>query len=235
MKQRSDLNLKLEDLFSIGAQFGHKILHPKMKPYVYCIMNDIFIINLEKTIEKINKVCDLMFNLGKNGEKILFVGTKPVSKELVKDTASKLGCFYVTSKWNAGLLTNIQTTLNTIANINKMMIMKDNINLTKKYRNKIERTVNKQKIIYEGVLNMKKLPSAIICLSAGEKKAIIEAGKHLNIPVVSIIDTNDSTDHIQYPIPCNDDVEAVIKTILDTIKHYYLEGLENYVGKKHFH
>lgn len=155
-KERSELNLKLEDLFSLGAQFGHKILNPKMKSYVYCIINDIYIINLEKTIEKLNKVCDLLFNLGRSGEKILFVGTKPVSKELVKTLASQIGCFYITKKWNAGLLTNFPTTLNTIASINKMMISQDNMSLTKKVRNSIQRAIKKKSEIYEGVLNMKK-------------------------------------------------------------------------------
>lgn len=231
MKNRSELGIKLEDLFVCGAHFGHKSLQAKMQPYVYGMSGDVYIINLEKTLIFIDKACEVMFNAGKNGDKILFVGTKAITKETAKNLAMKIGGFFVNEKWNAGMLTNFETTQKTINNLGKMGLQKENMTLTKKERGIIGRKVEFQNKVYDGILKMKKLPNLIVCLSGDEKQATQE-GAYLNIPIISIIDTNNNPENVTYPIACNDDAETAINLIGDALTSAYLEGLENYVVKK---
>ena len=217
--------VKFEDLLGTGAHFGHvtRKWDPNFKPYILLEKNGVHIINLESTIESIEKACDFVKEIvGKNGE-ILFVGTKKQAQDIVQQEADKCSMFYIVERWLGGTLTNFSTIKKSIKRLK--MLEKEGSNLYENMTKKETQMLNREKVKladqHRGIKDMRRLPDALVIVDAQyEDTAIREAGR-LEIPVIAIVDSNTNPNKVDYPIPANDDsmrtIQLIISAIADTI------------------
>ena len=217
--------VKFEDLLGTGAHFGHvtRKWHPNFKPYILLEKNGVHIINLESTIESIEKACDFVKDIvGKNGE-ILFVGTKKQAQDIVQQEADRCSMFYIVERWLGGTLTNFSTIKKSIKRLK--MLEKEGSNLYENMTKKETQMLNREKVKladqHRGIKDMRRLPDALVVVDAQyEDTAIREAGR-LEIPVIAIVDSNTNPNKVDYPIPANDDsmrtIQLIISAIADTI------------------
>ena len=215
-------------LLEAGVHFGHqtKRWNPKMKPYIYGSRDDIYIIDLDKTVEGMETAYEAMKSIAENGGTFLYVGTKKQAGEVAKEEATRSNSYYVTERWLGGTLTNFRTIrrrVNRLEEIEKME--KDGVFsvLPKKEVIKLKKEYDKLNRLLEGIRGMKKLPQAMIIVdSKKEENAIREAIK-LNIPVFGLIDTNCDPDDVDYVIPGNDDAVRSIKVVLGALTNAICE------------
>ena len=217
--------VKFEDLLGTGAHFGHvtRKWDPNFKPYILLEKNGVHIINLESTIESIDKACDFVKDIvGKNGE-ILFVGTKKQAQDIVQQEADRCSMFYIVERWLGGTLTNFSTIKKSIKRLK--MLEKEGSNLYENMTKKETQMLNREKVKladqHRGIKDMRRLPDALVIVDAQyEDTAIREAGR-LEIPVIAIVDSNTNPNKVDYPIPANDDsmrtIQLIISAIADTI------------------
>jgi small subunit ribosomal protein S2 len=217
--------VKFEDLLGTGAHFGHvtRKWDPNFKPYILLEKNGVHIINLESTIESIEKACDFVKDIvGKNGE-ILFVGTKKQAQDIVQQEADRCSMFYIVERWLGGTLTNFSTIKKSIKRLK--MLEKEGSNLYENMTKKETQMLNREKVKladqHRGIKDMRRLPDALVIVDAQyEDTAIREAGR-LEIPVIAIVDSNTNPNKVDYPIPANDDsmrtIQLIISAIADTI------------------
>ena len=219
----------MKALLEAGVHFGHQTRrwNPKMAPYIYTERNGIYIIDLQKTVKKLEEAYSFVRELAANGQSILFVGTKKQAQDAIKEEAERCGQFYVNARWLGGMLTNFKTMRTRIARLNQLQKMQAAGTfdlLPKKEVIKLQLEIAKLEKYLGGVKEMKKLPGALFVVdSRKEKNAIAEARK-LNIPIVAIVDTNCDPDEIDYVIPGNDDAIRAIKLISQTMANAVLEG-----------
>lgn len=212
----------LREMLDNGVHFGHSASrwHPKMKKYIYGERQNIHIINLEKTRDGLESALKYMVDEVSHGKTILFVGTKPQARELVKEASSKAGMPYVVERWFGGWLTNFGVLKKNIKALDEMekAVAEDAWSkLTKKEKLQNEEKMAKQTKLVEGVRGLTKLPDILFVSNAqNEKIAITEANK-LGIPVVSFVDTNTNPKGVDYVIPANDDSVKSLKMLLDVI------------------
>ena len=221
--------VSMKQLLEAGVHFGHQTRrwNPKMAPYIYTERNGIYIIDLQKTVKKLEEAYAFVRSLAENGENILFVGTKKQAQDAIKEEAEKVGQYYVNARWLGGMLTNfktMRTRIDRLAHLRKMEADDTFAMLPKKevirYRNEIE----KLEKYLGGVKEMKKLPGALFIVDPRkERNAILEARK-LHIPIVAIVDTNCDPDEIDYVIPGNDDAIRAIRLIAATMANAVTEG-----------
>ena len=220
-------------LLEAGVHFGHqtKRWNPKMKPYIFGARDDIYIINLDKTVEGMESAYAEMKSIADNGGTFLFVGTKKQASEVAKEEAIRSKSYYVTERWLGGTLTNFRTIRKRVNRLEEIEKMEENGTfevLPKKEVIKLKKEYEKLNKLLCGIRDMVKLPQAIIIVdSKKEENAIHEANK-LNIPVFGLIDTNCDPDHIDYVIPGNDDAVRSIKVVLGALNNAICEakGLE---------
>ena len=217
--------VKFEDLLGTGAHFGHvtRKWDPNFKPYILLEKNGVHIINLESTIELIEKACDFVKEIvSKNGE-ILFVGTKKQAQDIVQQEADRCSMFYIVERWLGGTLTNFSTIKKSIKRLK--MLEKEGSNLYENMTKKETQMLNREKVKladqHRGIKDMRRLPDALVIVDAQyEDTAIREAGR-LEIPVIAIVDSNTNPNKVDYPIPANDDsmrtIQLIISAIADTI------------------
>ena len=216
-------------LLEAGVHFGHQTRrwNPKMATYIYTERNGIYIIDLQKTVKKLEEAYSFVRELAASGQSILFVGTKKQAQDAIKEEAERCGQFYVNARWLGGMLTNFKTMRTRIARLNQLQKMQADGTfdlLPKKEVIKLQLEIAKLEKYLGGVKEMKKLPGALFVVdSRKEKNAIAEARK-LNIPIVAIVDTNCDPDEIDYVIPGNDDAIRAIKLISQTMANAVLEG-----------
>mgnify|MGYP000488768401 CR=1 FL=1 len=221
--------VSMKQLLEAGVHFGHQTRrwNPKMATYIYTERNGIYIIDLQKTVKKLEEAYNFVRELGEKGETILFVGTKKQAQEAIKEEASRVGMYWVNARWLGGMLTNFKTMRTRIARLNQLQKMQADGTfdlLPKKEVIKLQLEIAKLEKYLGGVKEMKKLPGALFVVdSRKEKNAIAEARK-LNIPIVAIVDTNCDPDEIDYVIPGNDDAIRAIKLISQTMANAVLEG-----------
>ena len=221
--------VSMKQLLEAGVHFGHQTRrwNPKMAPYIYTERNGIYIIDLQKTVKKLEEAYNFVRDLAANGQSILFVGTKKQAQDAIKEEAERCGQFYVNARWLGGMLTNFKTMRTRIARLNQLQKMQADGTfdlLPKKEVIKLQLEIAKLEKYLGGVKEMKKLPGALFVVdSRKEKNAIAEARK-LNIPIVAIVDTNCDPDEIDYVIPGNDDAIRAIKLISQTMANAVLEG-----------
>ncbi len=227
----------LKELLEAGVHFGHqtKRWNPKMKPFIFTSRNGIYIIDLQKTVNSLEKACQKIKELMENGKDILFVGTKKQAKEVIKEEALRCGMPYVTERWLGGMMTNFQTIRRNIKRLKDLERMKEDgtfDKLTKKEASGLQREIEKLENILGGIKNVVKLPGAIFVVdSKKERIAVAEANK-LKIPVIAIIDTNSDPDVIDYPIAGNDDAVKSIKIITHEIINAVLESQHKLLEEK---
>ena len=221
--------ISMKQLLEAGVHFGHQTRrwNPKMATYIFTERNGIYIIDLQKTVKKLEEAYFFVRDMAASGESILFVGTKKQAQDAIKEEAERCGQFYVNARWLGGMLTNFKTMRTRIARLTQLQKMQADgtfDQLPKKEVIKLQLEIAKLEKYLGGVKEMKKLPGALFVVdSRKEKNAIAEARK-LNIPIVAIVDTNCDPDEIDYVIPGNDDAIRAIKLISQTMANAVLEG-----------
>jgi small subunit ribosomal protein S2 len=228
-------DISLNDLLKAGAHFGHQTSrwNPKMAPYIYTVRNDIYILDLGKTRQKLVEAMDFVRGVAQKGGTVLFVGTKRQAKEEVKKAAQACGMPFVVTRWLGGTFTNFRTIQKTIKKMERYETQKANgemeKNYTKKERLMIERELIKMRNLFEGIKDMKKLPEAVVILDVKyDEIALIEAQKS-KVKIVGVVDTNSNPDNIDYVIPSNDDAIKVITLVAEALSEAISEGKKNYV------
>lgn len=218
--------VSVEQLLMAGTHFGHltRRWSPKMKPYIFMAKNEIYIIDLKKTQECIDKACDALAEIVAGGEDVLFVGTKKQAKDIIRSEAQRVGCPYVVERWLGGMLTNYATIrkgLKTLSNLEKKAADGTYDKITKKERQSLEKHKSKLEKVLGGVRDMKKLPGALYVVDVKKEHIAVAEAHKLGIPIVAIVDTNVDPEPITYPIPGNDDafksIGLITRAISDTI------------------
>ena len=220
-------------LLEAGVHFGHqaKRWNPKMKEYIFTTRDDIHIIDLQKTVEKIEEAYAELLKACENGGKVLFVGTKKQAKEASIEEATRCNSFYVTERWLGGILTNFRTIrerVKRLAQIEKMEESGKFELLPKKEVAKIQKEYDKLNKLLCGIRGMETLPKAIIVVDPRVEINAIHEARKLHIPVFGIVDTNCDPDDVDYPIPANDDAVRSVKVVLGVLANAVCEanGLE---------
>ena len=221
--------VSMKALLEAGVHFGHQTRrwNPKMAPYIYTERNGIYIVDLQKTVRKLEEAYSFVRELAENGQTILFVGTKKQAQEAFKEEALRCGQYYVNARWLGGMMTNFKTMRTRVDRLNQLKTMQADGTfdmLPKKEVMKHMGEIAKLEKYLGGVTEMKKLPGALFIVDTRkERNAIAEAHK-LGIPVVAIADTNCDPDEIDYVIPGNDDAIRAIKLISSIMANAVLEG-----------
>ena len=230
-------------LLEAGVHFGHqtKRWNPKMKEYIYTSRDDIYIIDLQKTVEKLEEAYAALFKACENGGKALFVGTKKQAQEASIEEATRCGGYYVTERWLGGTLTNFKTIRERINRLTEIENMEKEGKfelLPKKEVAKIQKEYNKLNNILCGIREMNKLPQALIIVDPRVEINAIREARILGIPVFGIVDTNCDPDDVDYVIPGNDDAVRAVKVVLGVLANAVCEanGLptEDYVSEDEF-
>lgn len=221
--------ISMKQLLEAGVHFGHQTRrwNPKMAEYIFAERNGIYIIDLQKTVKKVEEAYYFVRDIAASGEDILFVGTKKQAQDSIKEEAERVGMYYVNARWLGGMLTNfktIQKRIERLAQINQMeedgtfdMLPKKEVIKLKAQRDKLEKYLG-------GIKDMKKLPGAMFIVDPRKEKIAIAEAKKLNIPVVAIVDTNCDPDEVDYVIPGNDDAIRAVKLIASTMANAIIEG-----------
>ena len=218
------------ELLEVGAHFGHmrSKWNPAMAPYIFAEKNGIHIIDLNKTVVKIEESANALKQIARSGKKILFVATKKQAKEIVAEKVKPLGMPYVTERWPGGMLTNFATIRKTIRRMSQIDKMtKDGTfdNISKKERLNISRERAKLETQFGSISDLTRLPSAIFIVDISKEKIAVAEAKKLNIPSFGIVDTNSNPNNIDFAIPANDDASTSIAYILDIICKAVAEGI----------
>jgi len=219
-------------MLEAGVHFGHQTRYwnPKMAPFIFGDRNKIHIVNLEKTLPMFEEALKYAKTLAANKGRILFVGTKRQAREIVKEEAIRAGCSYVNHRWLGGMLTNFKTVKQSIKRMNEMQAVLEGEGLdkiTKKEALNLRRDYEKLERSIGGIREMIALPDAIFVIDVGfESGAVVEATK-LGIPIIGVVDTNNSTDNIAYVIPGNDDSSRAIRLYARGMADTILEGKNN--------
>ncbi len=225
----------MKDLLESGVHFGHqaKRWDPKMAPYIYTQRNGIHIIDLQKTVEKGEVAYNFIRDRSAEGGKILFIGTKKQAQESVKNEAVRCNQFYVTNRWLGGMLTNFFTIKKSILRLKKIEKMEVDgtfDSLTKKERLKLLKHKTKLDKVLGGIKDMNSLPNAIFVIDPNKESIAVAEAIKMNIPVVSVVDSNCNPQIIDYPIPGNDDAIRAISLFMRVMADAVIEG-ENMASK----
>lgn len=219
-------SLTLQDLLEAGTHFGHqtKRWNPKMKRFILCPRNGIYIIDLNKTVQSVDKFIDRVRKEVARGGKVLFVGTKKQLKDCIREEATRCNMPYVTERWLGGMLTNFQTIRQSISKLDKIEAMETDGTieaLPKKERLLLGKRKEKLLSVLSGIREMRRIPSIIFVVDTIKEHISISEGRRLNIPIGAIVDTNCDPDAVDFPIPGNDDaiksVQMITRAISDAI------------------
>ncbi len=221
--------ISMKQLLEAGVHFGHQTRrwNPKMKEYIFTERNGIYIIDLQKTVKKIEEAYNFVRSVAENNQSVLFVGTKKQAQESIEQEAKRCDMYYVNQRWLGGMLTNFKTIQGRIARLRQIEAMEANgdFDLLPK-KEVIQLRGEQEKLIKNlgGIKEMKKLPSALFVVDPRKEHIAIAEARTLKIPIVAIIDTNCDPDEIDYPIPGNDDAIRAVKLITAKIADAVIEG-----------
>lgn len=221
--------VSMKQLLEAGVHFGHQTRrwNPKMAEYIYMERNGIYIIDLQKTVKKLEEAYDFARQLSENGESILFVGTKKQAQDAVREEAARVGQFYVNARWLGGMLTNfktMRTRIDRLAQLRKMQEDGTFDMLPKKEVIKLTNEIEKLEKYLGGVKEMKKLPGALFVVDPRKEHNAIAEARKLHIPIIAIVDTNCDPDEVDYVIPGNDDAIRAIRLISSAMASAVQEG-----------
>ena len=221
--------VSMKQLLEAGVHFGHQTRrwNPKMATYIYTERNGIYIIDLQKTVKKLEEAYSFVRDLAANGQSILFVGTKKQAQDAIKEEAERVGQYYVNARWLGGMLTNfrtMRTRIDRLAQLKKMEADGTFAMLPKKEVMKLMGDMEKLEKYLGGVKDMKKLPGALFVIDPRKEHNAIAEARKLHIPIVAIVDTNCDPDEVDYVIPGNDDAIRAIRLISQTMANAVLEG-----------
>ena len=220
-----------DQLLQAGCHFGHlkRKWNPAMAPYIYTERNGIHIIDLHKTVVKIDEAADALKQIAKSGKKILFVATKKQTKEIIAEKAQSVGMPYVIERWPGGMLTNFPTirkAVKKMANIDKLMQDGTFANLSKRELLQITRQRAKLEKNLGSIADLTRLPSALFVVDVLKEQIAVREANRLGIPVFGIVDTNSDPNNIDFVIPANDDAKESVEVILNACCDAINEGLE---------
>ncbi len=223
-------NTKFNDLLEAGAHFGHlkRKWNPAMAPYIYAEKNGIHIIDLNKTVAKIDEASAALKQIARSGKKILFVATKKQAKDIVAEKVKGVNMPYVTERWPGGMLTNFATirkAVRKMAQIDKMATDGTFDNISKKEKLQISRERAKLEINLGSVVDLTRLPSALFIVDITKEHIAVAEAKRLNIPIFAIVDTNSNPNFVDYAIPANDDASTSVAYIVDLMCKSITEGI----------
>lgn len=220
---------KLEEMMKAGMHFGHRTnrWHPKMEQFIFTKKNGVYIINLEKTQEKLREALEFMIKLRQEDKVILFVGTKKQVKSIMKDMAEEVKVPYITGKWLGGLLTNFTVIKKSIKKYQDLLNDRESGKLnkyTKKEKLDFDREIKRLEERVGGLVGLTKLPDAIFIWDLKEEKTAVAEAQSRNIPIIAVCDTNVNPELAAFPIPANDDATKTVSLILETIKDGLLDA-----------
>ena len=225
------MRTNFDQLLEAGAHFGHlkRKWNPAMAPYIYMERNGIHIIDLNKTVVKVDEAAEAMKNLARSGRKILFVGTKKQAQEVIAAHAQEVQMPYITERWAGGMLTNFPTirkAVKKMSQIDKMATDGTMDNMSKREKLQINRQREKLEKNLGSIADMTRLPSAVFVVDVIKEKIAVAEANRLGIPVFAIVDTNSNPNNIDFVIPANDDATKAIDVILGAVCEAIKEGLE---------
>jgi small subunit ribosomal protein S2 len=225
----------IKQLLEAGVHFGHqtKRWNPKMKKFIFGARSGIYIIDLEKTEECINRARDFLMDITSKGEFVLFVGTKKQAQEVMHQEAMRSGMYYVVDRWPGGMLTNFATikkSINRLKDIEKMREDGTFEKLTKKEVAGLEKELAKLNKNFAGIVPMERMPKAIFIIDTSKEDTAVKEARRLHIPIVALIDTNSNPDLVDYPIPGNDDATKSIKAVASIITDTIIEGRKKFLS-----
>ena len=223
--------VSMKQLLEAGVHFGHhtRRWNPKMAEYIFTERNGIYIIDLQKTVKKLEEAYMFIREVAMEGGNILFVGTKKQASDAIKEEADRAGCYYVNMRWLGGMMTNFKTIKKSIARLNALHRMEDDGTfelLPKKEVISLVKEINDLERNLGGIKNMETLPSAMFVVDPRKEKNAVAEAKKLGIPVVAIVDTNCDPDEVDYVIPGNDDAIRAIRLIVSVMADAMIEGKE---------
>ena len=221
--------VSMKQLLEAGVHFGHQTRrwNPKMAEYIYMERNGIYIIDLQKTVKKLEDAYSFVRSVSESGKSVLFVGTKKQAQDAVKEEAERVGQFYVNARWLGGMLTNfktMRTRVDRMAQLKKMQEDGTFDMLPKKEVVKLLHEMEKLDKYLGGVKDMRKLPGALFVVDPRKEHNAISEARKLNIPIVAIVDTNCDPDEVDYVIPGNDDAIRSIRLISAAMANAVMEG-----------
>ncbi len=221
--------VSMKQLLEAGVHFGHQTRrwNPKMAPYIFTERNGIYIIDLQKTVKKLEEAYMFVRDVAAQGQTVLFVGTKKQAADSIREEAVRAGAHYVNARWLGGMMTNFKTIQRRIQRLEQLHQMAEDGTfalLPKKEVVKLNLEIERLEKFLGGIKDMKKLPGALFIVDPRKEKIAVAEAKKLNIPIVAIVDTNCDPDEVDYVIPGNDDAIRAVKLIAGTIANAIIEG-----------
>ena len=221
--------ISMKQLLEAGVHFGHQTRrwNPKMAKYIFTERNGIYIIDLQKTVKKVDEAYNFLRSVAEEGKSVLFVGTKKQAQEAIKEEALKADMYYVNERWLGGMMTNFQTIQKRINRLKELEKMEEDGTfevLTKKEVLSLRHEMEKLEKFLGGIKDMNRLPGALFVVDPRKERIAVAEARKLNIPIVAIIDTNCDPDEIDYPIPGNDDAIRAVKLLTGRMADAVIEG-----------
>ncbi len=227
--------VSMKQLLEAGVHFGHQTRrwNPKMAEYIFTERNGIYIIDLQKTVKKLDEAYNFIKELAMDGKNVLFVGTKKQAQDSIKEEAERAGAFYVNARWLGGMLTNFSTIRKRIARLKQLRAMQEDGTfdlLPKKEVIKLNLEIDRLEKFLGGIKDMSEMPGALFVVDPRKEKIAVAEAKKLGIPVVAIVDTNCDPDEVDFVIPGNDDAIRAVKLIAGAMADAIIEGREGQMG-----
>ena len=224
--------VSMKQLLEAGVHFGHQTRrwNPKMSQYIFTERNGIYIIDLQKSVSKIEEAYSFIRDISAEGKSVLFVGTKKQAQDSIKEEAERSGSYYVNARWLGGMLTNFATIRKSLKQLRTMQEDGTFNLLPKKEVIKLNLEIEKLEKFMGGIKDMKKMPGALFIVDPRKERIAVSEAKKLNIPIVAIVDTNCDPDEVDYVIPGNDDAIRAVKLIANAMANAVIEGREGTMG-----
>ncbi len=227
--------VSMKQLLEAGVHFGHQTRrwNPKMAEYIFTERNGIYIIDLQKTVRKLEEAYNFVRDLTAEGKSVLFVGTKKQAQDSVKEEAERAGAYYVNARWLGGMMTNFTTIRHRVNRLKQLRAMEADGTfelLPKKEVSKLMLEIEKLEKFLGGIKDMQQLPGALFIVDPRKERIAVAEAKKLGIPIVAIVDTNCDPDEVDYVIPGNDDAIRAVRLISATMANAIIEGKEGQMG-----
>ena len=227
--------VSMKQLLEAGVHFGHQTRrwNPKMAEYIFTERNGIYIIDLQKTVKKLDEAYNFIKELAMDGKNVLFVGTKKQAQDSIKEEAERAGAYFVNARWLGGMLTNFSTIRKRIARLKQLRAMQEDGTfdlLPKKEVIKHNLEIDRLEKFLGGIKDMSEMPGALFVVDPRKEKIAVAEAKKLGIPVVAIVDTNCDPDEVDFVIPGNDDAIRAVKLIAGAMADAIIEGREGQMG-----
>ena len=221
--------ISMKQLLEAGVHFGHQTRrwNPKMAEYIFAERNGIYIIDLQKTVKKVEEAYAFVREIAADGGEVLFVGTKKQAQDSIKEEAERVGMYYVNARWLGGMLTNFGTIKKRIERLKQLYKMEEDGIMEILPKKEVTNLKNEQEKLEKylgGIKEMKEIPACMFIVDPKKEKIAVSEAHKLNIPIVAIVDTNCDPEEVDYPIPGNDDAIRAVKLIASTISNAILEG-----------